>query len=317
MLARAAKTIYKMLTRGFKGLNLIKTNKENLLVQEVLGKISHPTMIQTRGYVTTWDGRPKIGIGAGGIKYNVKVGDPCFGWPEAEYLEPGVALMGIDEKPGVRETTGTAMALYVNSCVGNEAKVINGEGKGVKGVVIGKAKSRILAHFSDEDLEKLTIGDRVRIKAEGVGFEIEGFDGRIFNMSPGFLDSLGVKLEEGELVVSVVKEIPAYTMGSGVGGGYSAMHGHWCIQTCPQELVKELGLENLRIGDLVAMRDIRMSYGKGYYKGAITIGVIAFGASEQAGQGSGVFAIAVSKEGKIRPMIDPEANIAKYLGLKR
>ena len=308
---------------------MIKTNKDKLLVQEVLGKISHPTMMVEGdllgGYITTWDGRPKIGIGVGGIKYNVKVGASCFGWPEAEYLEPGVALMGIDEKLGIPPVRAgespAAVGLYIMSCVGNEVEVIDGEGKGAKGVVTGKAgyasaASHILVHFSDEDLEKLTIGDKVRIKAEGVGLEIEDFDGRIFNMSPSFLESLGLELKDGELVVSVVKEVPAYAMGSGVGGG-QAERGHWCIQSSPPGLVKELGLGNLRIGDLVALRDIRMSYGKGYYRGAVTIGIIAFGASEQAGHGPGVFSIAVSKKGKIRPRIDPEANVAKYLGLKR
>ncbi|RJS90519.1 DUF4438 domain-containing protein [Candidatus Bathyarchaeota archaeon] len=292
---------------------MIKTNKDKLVVQEVLGKISHPVMIQSRGYVITWDGKPKIGLGIGGIKYNVKVGDPIFGWPEAEYLEPGVALEGIDDR--------AKGALLNLSCVGNEVKVISGEGKGLKGVVTGKAgyagaPAHVLAHFSDEDLEKLAIGDKVRIKAEGVGLEIKGFEGKVFNVSPSFLESLDLELEDGELIVPVVKEIPAYAMGSGVGGG-AAMSGHWCIQTCPPELVKELGLEDLRIGDLVACRDILMLYGKGYYKGAITVGIIAFGASDRGGHGAGVFAIAVSKEGKIRPRIDPEANVAKYLGLKR
>ena len=302
---------------------MIRTNKEKLIVQELLGKISHPTLlIEGRllgGYVITWDGKPKIGLGLGGIKYNVKIGDPCFGWPEAEYLEPGVALMGIDEKTGERPSSH-AMAFYKFSCLGNEVIVIEGEGKGSKGVVTGKigyasTPYHVLAHFSDEDLEKLTIGDRVRVKAEGVGLKIEGFKGRIFNMSPQFLESLDVKLEDGELIVPVVKEIPAYAMGIGVGGG-PAEQGHWCIQTSPSQLVKELGLEDLRIGDLVVCRDILMSYGKGYYRGAITIGVIACGASDQAGHGPGIFAIAASKEGKIRPIIEPEANVAKYLGIK-
>ena len=46
-------------------------------------------------------------------------------------------------------------------------------------------------------------------------------------------------------------------------------------------------------------------------------GIVAFGASDQAGHGPGVFAIAASKKGKIRPRIDAEANVAKYLGLRR
>lgn len=257
----------------------------------------------------------------GGIKYNVKVGDSCFGWPETEYLEPGVSLVGTDEKPGVRMASSAAMALYKLSCVGNEVAPIGGDGKGSKGVVTGKAgyastTSKVFVHFSDEDLHKLTIGDRVRVKSEGVGLKIEGFEGRVFNMSPTFMESLGLDLLNGELVVPVVKEVPAYAMGSGVGGD-PAETCHWCIQTCPPDLVTELDLAGLRIGDIVACRDILMSYGKGYYKGAVTAGIIAFGASDQAGHGAGVFAIASSKQGKIKPKTTPDANISKYLGLKR
>lgn len=304
---------------------MIKTNKDKLIVQEMLGKISHPTMLVEAGilsgYVTTWDGKPKLGIGIGGIKYNIKVGDSCFGWAEAEYLSPGVALMGIDERPGVSVTSSASIAFYRLSCVGNEVEAMDGEGKGAKGVVVGKAgytsvPSHVFAHFSDADLEKLTIGDRVRVRTVGVGLKIEGFNGRIFSTSPTFLESLGVELKKEELVVPVVKEVPAYVMGHGSGGS-AAESGHWCIQTNPPELVREVGLENLRIGDLVACRDVLMSYGKGYYRGAVTVGVVVFGASDQAGHGVGVFAIFASKNGKIRPRIDPEANVAKYLGLKR
>lgn len=300
---------------------MIKTNKDKLIIQEVLGRISHPLgsgSPSSTNYVTTWDGKPKLGIGSGGIKYNVKVGDSCFGWPEAEYLEPGVSLIGV-EVPGARAGARAGTALYGLSCVGNEVQVMGGEGKGTKGVVTGKAGytggQHVTAYFSDGDLQKLTIGDKVRIRAEGVGLKIEGFDGGLFSISPSFLESLGLELKNDELIMPVVREVPAYAMGSGVGGG-SGLSGHFCIQSNPPELVKELDLESLRIGDLVACRDILMYYGKGYYRGAVTVGIVAFGASDQAGHGPGVFAIAASKEGKIRPKIDPEANVVKYLGLR-
>lgn len=304
---------------------MIKTNKNKLVIQEVVGKISHPTMMTIGGtsgsYVTTWNGKPKIGIGVGGIKYNVKVGDSCFGWPEAEYLEPGVALIGIDEKSGVRTiqaARSTAMGFHKLTCIGNKVKVMSGEGKGAIGVVTGKRGrqvNHVLTHFSDEDLEKLSIGDRVRVKAEGTGLEIKGFDGRIFNMSPKFLESIAPEQEDDQLVMPVVKEIPAYAMGYSAGGSPAEL-GHWCIQASPPELLRELKLGDLCIGDLVACRDILIVYGNSYYKGAVTIGVITFGSSDIGGHGPGVLAIAASKKGKIKLRIDQDANVAKYLGLK-
>jgi hypothetical protein len=252
----------------------IKTNEGKLMRQALLGKIAPPTMFVEGGliggYVTTWDGRPKIGIGVGGIKYNVRVGNPCLGWAEAEYLEPDVSLFGVEAKAG-ESPDGAGRAFVKLSCVGNEVMVLEGEGKGASGVVTGKggtaaAADHVFAHFEEVDLERLNIGDKVRVIAEGVGLEIEGFDGRIFNMSPGFLESLGPELEDGALTVPAVKEIPARAMGMGVGGA-PAESGSWCIQTSPPHLVEELGLGDLRIGDLVACRDILMSYGKGYYRG--------------------------------------------------
>jgi hypothetical protein len=104
-------------------------------------------------------------------------------------------------------------------------------------------------------------------------------------------------------------------MGSGVGGS-EAQRGYLCIQSCPPALVEDLGIGDLKIGDLVACRDILISYGKGYHKGGVTLGVIVFGASEKAGHGPGVMAIAASKAGKIKTRIEPDANVAKYLGLE-
>jgi hypothetical protein len=303
---------------------LINTNKEKLLIQEVVGIVSHPTMLVDGGligaYVTTWRGEPKIGFGLGGIKYNVKVGDSCFGWPEAEYIEPGVSLKSLEEKSLAPGQRALDRSFYQYSCVGNEVTVINGSAKGVKGVVTGKTgyagiPYHVHAHFSSEDLRKINIEDKVRIITEGVGLKIEGFEGEVFNMSPKFLESLELELDNGILKMPVAVEVPAYVMGHGVGGDQAGL-GHWCIQTSPPDLVKECGLEKLKIGDIVACKDVLMHYGKGYYKGAITIGVIAFGASDIAGHGPGVFAIAESKNGKLKPVIDSHANIAKYLGIK-
>ncbi len=297
-------------------------NRDKLMRQALLGKVAPPTMLVEGGliggYVTTWDGRPKIGIGIGGIKYNVRVGDPCLGWAEAEYLEPDVSLFGVEAKAG-ESSDGAGRAFVKLSCVGNEATVVDGEAKGARGVVTGKGGTagtdgHVFAHFPEADMEGLNIGDKVRITAEGVGLEIERFDGRVFNMSPGFLESLGPEIDGGVLRLPAVKEVPSHAMGMGVGGA-PAESGSWCIQTSPPHLLEGLGLGGLRIGDLVACRDILMSYGKGYYRGAMTIGVVTTGGSDIAGHGPGVMAIAASKNGKIEPMIDPRANVARYLGL--
>jgi len=304
---------------------VIKTNKDKLMRQALMGKIAPPTMPGggTRStYVTTWDGKPKIGIGVGGIKYNVKMGDPCLGWPETEYLEPGVALTGVDEKAdvGYRDVSGTGTAFLKYCCVGNVATVVSGSGKGATGFITGKGgvggtRRHVLVHFKGEDLEKLDIGDKVRVASDGVALEVEGFDGKVFNVSPSFLEALKPERDGDVLELPVAKEIPVIAMGMGVGGG-SADTGGWCIQTSPPHLVEKLGLGDLRIGDLVACRDALMAFGKGFYRGAVTVGIVTTGESHVAGEGPNVMAIASSKRGKIRPRLNPLANVAKYLGLE-
>ena len=71
---------------------MITTNKENLVITEVLGEITHPALRAGLTYTTTWEGKSKMGLGMGSIRYNVKIGDPCFGWAEGENVEPGVSI---------------------------------------------------------------------------------------------------------------------------------------------------------------------------------------------------------------------------------
>jgi hypothetical protein len=302
---------------------VVKTNKDRLMRQVVMGKVSAPTLaISGRGsYVTTWDGKPKLGIGIGGIKLNVKVGDPCLGWPQTEYMEPGVALMGVDDSTSAgRSAPGSVMAFVKYSCIGNTVEVMSGAAKGAKGYITGKGgmsgtSRHVQAHFDQETKEKLLIGDKIKVNSNGVAFEVEGFDGRVFNMEPSFFEAMNPDMDGNSLVLPVAKVIPIIAMGYGVGGS-SAESGTWCIQSNPPHLVEKIGISDLRFGDIVALQDGLISYGKGYYKGAVTVGVITTGESQQAGQGPGVMAIASSKHGKIKTRIDPTANVAKYLGVE-
>ena len=164
---------------------MLETNKDRLLKVAVQGEIVSPG---SSGYRTQWDGRPKMMIGTAGIKYNLQMGDPCFGWASGDHVEPGVTIRG-KEKPVPGEC-----ALALLACIGNEATVISGEAKGEKGVYTGRhAGADDLVWFPAETIEKLAIGDKVQIKAYGVGLKIEGFeDVRVNKSSPRLLESLGI-----------------------------------------------------------------------------------------------------------------------------
>ncbi len=285
----------------------ISTNKDKLLTIAVQGQIAPAE--PSRSYATTWNGKPKMAIGIGGINYNLKIGDKVFGWASGDRATVGVATIGTGESRG----RGTWLTF---TSIGNEVKVISeGEAKGDKGIIVGKFESYVLVHFEDSVLEKLEIGSTLQVKAKGVGLEIEGFkDVFIHGLTPEVLEKFVIQNAGGKLEVPVVKEIPAELVGSGAGGG--SLSGNWHIQTCYPPDIKKYGLDELRFGDLVLLKDTQTDYGMGYFKGGATVGVVCAGPSDISGLGIGVTPILSTRSNKLTARIDPTANIGKYLGLR-
>ena len=285
-----------------------KTNKDRLITTAVEAVV-HPA--GSRGYSTTYDGKPKISIGMASINYTVSVGDSAYGWASADHVEPDVTVQGRD-----RERAGEC-AIALLACIGNEARILTGEAKGSKGYYLGRhAGSDDLVWFSKQVLEKLAINDIIQVRAQGVGLKIKGFeDVRLNKMSPRLLESIGVRIKKGKLVIPVVMEIPGHIMGSGLG--YGPIESlDYDIQTTDPKTVKKYGLKKIKIGDLVAIRDHYDNYGTGRYKGAVTIGVCIHGWSDFAGHGPGLNPVIAALPGKVEVIIDANANIAYYLGIK-
>ena len=284
----------------------IATNKDKLLTLAVQGQIAPAE--PGRSYSTTWDGKPKMAIGIGGINYNLKIGDNVFGWASGDRATMGVATVGKGED---RFRSG-----WLNyASIGNEVKILNGDAKGKKGVVIGKFERYVLVHFDDAVLEKIAIDNTIQAKACGVGLEIDGFDDVfIHGLDPKTLENMDIRNIDGNLVVPVVKEIPAEIVGRGAGG--SSLSGNWHIQTCFPPDIKKYRLDELRFGDLVLLKDIQTDYGKGYFRGGATVGVVCSGPSDFSGLGIGVTPILSTRSGNIVPRIDASANVGKYLGIK-
>ena len=284
----------------------ISTNKDKLLTIAVQGEIAPAE--PSRSYATTWDGKPKMAIGIGGINYNLKIGDKIFGWASGDRATVGVATVGTGQERG----RGSWLTF---TSIGNEVKVLRGEAKGDKGVIVGKFGSYVLVHFEDSVLEKLAVGDTLQVKAKGVGLEIEGFkDVFAHGVTPEILEKLVIQNAAGKLEVPVVKEIPAEIVGQGSGAG--SLSGNWHIQTCYPPDIKKYGLDELRFGDLVFLKDIQTDYGKGYFKGGATLGVVCAGPSDISGLGIGVTPILSTRSDKLTARTERTANIGKYLGLK-
>ena len=284
----------------------VSTNKDKLLTLAVQGQIAPAE--PGRSYATTWDGKPKMAIGIGGINYNLKIGGKVFGWAAGDRATMGVATIGKGE-----DRFQGAWLNYTS--IGNEVRVLNGDAKGKKGVVIGKFERYVLVYFDDAVLEKLAIDNSIQAKACGVGLKVEDFDDVfIHGLDPKTWEKMNIRDVGGKLVVPVVKEIPAEIVGRGAGG--SSLSGNWHIQTCYPPDIKEYRLDELCYGDLVLLKDIQTDYGKGYFGGGATVGVVCSGPSDFSGLGIGVTPIISTRSGKIVARIDPEANIGKYLGIK-
>lgn len=289
---------------------MVKTNREKLLEIGVIGEITHPA-IDTR-YVNNWDGKPSVGLGQGGIVYNIKPGDSCFGWAWGEKVEPGASVDGIGND--------RAKGSFRNfCCVGNRAKVVKGEAKGKEGVVVGKVgglpnrSHHVVIYFDEDVLEELSIGDKVQVRSIGVGLRFSDYpDIRAVGISPQLFDKMGLRDVGGKLGVPVTIVIPAEYVGMGSGGA-PVEASSWNVMTQSPDALEYL--KDLNIGDIVALKDILSAWGRRYYENAYTVGVVSTGASGKLGQGICVTTLMTCKEGEIEPILVPEANIGKYFDL--
>jgi hypothetical protein len=293
---------------------MLRTNADKLVKISVIGEAASP-VVGRSVYNISATGTPSSLPGVGGITYNLRVGDPACGW-EADHVEPGVSVENKENDP--RHGQGANAAFNVLSCVGNEAIVVNGDAKGAKGVVTGKhgGIEHVLVDFQPQTLEKLMLGDKILVKAFGVGLKLTDFpDIKVMNMDPSFLEALNPKPNGEKLEVPVAHIVPAAIMGSGLGSN-QVHSGDYDIQLFDEKVIEQYGLEDLRLGDLVAIIDADHSFGRIYRQGAISVGIVIHTNCVTAGHGPGVTSLMTSPSGKIIPEIDAKANIACLLKLR-
>ncbi len=280
----------------------------------VVGEVASPVYGKSI-YRISAEGSPVVLPGVGGITYNIRVGDLACGW-EADHVEPGVSLE--NKENDSRFARGANTALNVLSCVGNEAVVIADSAKGDKGLVTGKhgGIEHVLVDFQKETLEKLVLGDKVLVKAFGQGLKLLDFpDIKVMNMDPNFLNALNPKPKDNKLEVPVTHEIPASIMGSGLGANHT-YSGDYDIQLFDEATRKEYGLDDLKLGDLVAIKDADHSYGRVFKRGAMSVGIVVHTNCVSSGHGPGVTTLFTSSKGKITAKTDNKANISSILKLE-
>jgi hypothetical protein len=294
---------------------MIKTNLEKLVDLGVSGNAAHPVSCDS-GERTAYDGGSFVPVGFSGINYTVKVGDSAFDWAGGQEIQPGVAVNNSCDEANE--------ALTALACIGNEAVLVEArlEGKdaklkGTPGVVTGKVCSgRVLVYFPKRVVERIAVGDQIQIRASGMGLQLLDYpDVRVLNVGPRLLKALNPSEKGGKVRIPVAKVIPGKLMGNGVGCP-NVWTGDYDIQATSPEAVREFSLDQLRLGDLVAIADTDCTHGPRWQPGATTVAVVVHGAGRRSGHGPGVNVLMTSPKSTIEPIITRKANLAELMGLQ-
>jgi hypothetical protein len=283
---------------------VLRTNADRLVELAVAGSISPPAF--RRGpFIPDNDGLSVVLPGMFGYVYNVRVGDPAFGW-QGDHVEPGAS---IDHDDG-----GIHHALHYLTCMGNRAVVTSGEAAGAEGVVVGE-HARILVDFDPSVHDQLCPGDTIQIRAKGRGLKLLDHPAvELKKMSPELLAAMGIEEVGGRLRVSVAMELPVRIMAS--GAELNSEYVDQDLTSGDRSLMQELGIDRLRLGDVVAIRHADHFWGRGYRKGYVAIALCIHGDSVMTGHGPGILTLMAATEREIEWTIDPNANIARYLKIR-
>jgi len=285
-------------------------NRNQLVGVSVQGEVSTPVYaaLPASPYVIGADGTPQLLPSPGGIVYNVNVGDSAYGWV-ADSVQPCVSIRHPEDGPN--------HALTTFACIGNEAIVLSGRALGSRGTVTGKSgrfADHVIVHFADEVRDQLSVNDKVLVRAFGRGLALAKHEEvQLKSISPALLDVL--EIEEGEhgVTVPVVAEVPALLIGA--GSGLVSESGSVQIQSDDAAALAEFGLDELRLGDVVGIRDYDSRWGNGYLSGAAALGIVAHGDSPRAGYGPGLTIVATAIGSRLRFEIVDRRNIGELLQL--
>ena len=289
---------------------MLKTNQANLVAVSVAGAIAHPGFagLPAEPYRLAANGTPFLLPTYGGIVYNVSVGDSAFGWA-ADCIHPGVSIRQADDLKN--------RGLNVFACIGNRAKVMTGQAQGTVGVVTGKSgrfSEQVIVHIPKSARERMAVGDQIIIRSEGIGMALTDHPEIVLKgIAPNLLAALSLS-EAGALEVGVVARIPAHLAGAGLG--LTSEGGSLHMQSTDRAELARLGLDGLRLGDLVALEDTDSRYNHGFLRGAMSIGVVCATDGPRAGYGPGIAVLMTAPAGQLGAFIDASANIADLLGLE-
>ncbi|MEM6741556.1 MAG: DUF4438 domain-containing protein [Pseudomonadota bacterium] len=280
------------------------TNEESLVEMAVSGVVTTPA-VRPGQYIPYPNGTGAVLPGMYGITYNVRCGDRAFGWA-GDHVEPGVS---IDDDGD----SGRHHALHYLNCIGNAAMVTSGMAAGATGTVIGE-HARILVQFDADAHDRMAPGDRVQVMTKGQGLRLAEFPNvALKKMSPRLFHAMGIGVADGRLQIKAAIELPIRIMGS--GAELNSEYVDQDLMSGDRTLMAELGIDKMRLGDIVAIRHADHHWGRSYREGALSICLCIHGDSIMNGHGPGILTLMTAKDGEIDVTLDATANIADLLAL--
>lgn len=288
----------------------IQTNAADIVTVSVMGQVANPSLsgLPAEPYRLDADGKAFLWPTFGGIVFNVTVGDSAFGWA-GDCIHPSISI----SHPDANKNRG----LNVFACVGNEAMIASGAAKGARGVVTGKSgrfSDQVIVHFDTETRRKIAVDDQILVKSEGVGLSVPDCPDVAFkSLSPALFDALPKQMDGDVLKIGVVATVPPHFVGA--GAGLTSEGGSLHIQSTDRAALAEHGLDNLRLGDVVAIQDTDSRYNHGYLRGAMSIGIVGQTDGPRAGYGPGMTVVMTAPAGQLGSFDAPGTNIADILGL--
>tara|TARA_Y100001970_G_scaffold292877_1_gene436308 strand:- start:704 stop:1294 length:591 start_codon:yes stop_codon:yes gene_type:complete len=192
---------------------------------------------------------------------------------------------------------------------------MTGGASGAMGVVTGKSgrfSEQVIVHISREARAQMAVGDQVLIKAEGAGLTLTKHPGvSLKGISPQLLAVLPSQEKDGHIAFGVAAHVPAHLVGAGLG--LTSEGGSLHIQSTDRAILNELKLDQLKLGDLIALEDTDSRYNHGYLRGARAIGVVASTDGPRAGYGPGIAVIMTAPAGQLGSFLAPGTNLVDLL----
>ena len=268
------------------------------------GYVEHPAL-GASPYRVDRDGTSYVPVGDGGIVLGLELGDSVFKLA-ADHAAPGACLTHPDE--------AARHALAAFACIGNRVVVRTGAAAGAIGAVIGKRgeAGRVIAGFRPADLAVLRPSDEILVRASGQGWRPDDLtpDVTVMNVDPAIFAALPVKMSaDGRTVTAEVRAVfPSRLAGNGIGR--PAVSWDLDLQVTASDLVAgSSALQDLLLGDVVAVTDLDARYNIGYRRGWVTIGVVVHGASPLPGHGPGITPFLSGPSAALQPRPDAAGHV--------